>query len=380
MQAIREFGIGEGGLLRRVEKAVGLTTLPRQIIAAVALTWVPVVALSLVNERLTGVREPLVHAPALHVRLLVTVPVLLTLDHVFPYICRLTLRQLVSQGFLPDAVQERFDRMLRSTTHLADSLWPELLLAGLAFGLGIAAMIGVIPGSAFRHGGGGLTAAHVWYALADWPVLQFLLWRSLWRWAIWVRVLFALSRFDLALLPPHPDRCGGICFLRLPSIGYCATLLFAISAVLCSDQSSRFAPGMSLVGFAPLLAVFATAGTLIAFGPLLLFVPMLVRLRGVGRIQYTELASAYGRGFQRQWIERPDPTGRLGAGDTQPLADLAVIYRETIDRLRWLLFGKRDMVVLLIATLLPMVPIMLLHVPEEDWRWLIGPLSGGLLL
>jgi hypothetical protein len=377
MRAIREFRIGEGGLLRRFESSAGLTSLRRQIVAAVSLTWVPVVVLSLINERVTGFREPLVHAPSVHVRLLVAVPVLLTLDQVFPGVCRRALEQLWSQSFVSDSAQERFDRMLRSATRLADSMWPELLLALVAFGLGALTLFGLLPAAGFPPRR--FTAAHVWYALADWPVLQFLLWRSLWRWLIWVIVLMGLSRFDLQLVSAHPDRRGGISFLRLPSIGYCAALLFAVSAVLCSDQAGRFARGVTLASYKPFLAAFGVAGALIAFGPLLPFSVQLFRLRREGRIQYAGLGSAYGREFHRRWIDDQEAGRDLQGSATQPLADLVLIYRETIDRGLPVLFDRYDLIVLLIATLLPMVPVMLMQVPADDWRELVGLLTGGSL-
>jgi hypothetical protein len=374
MQALREFRIGEGGLLRRCEKAARLTTLRRQIVTAISVTWVPVVALGLINERSTGLRDPLIHTASLHVRLLVAIPLLLTLDQVFPRVCRGTLQQLVSQSFVPAAAQERFDRMLRKVTLVADSFVPELLLAFLAFGMGLAAVLDLLPATGLARRGP-LTAARVWYGLANWPVLQFLLWRSLWRWVIWVRVLIGLCRIDLDLVAAHPDQCGGISFLRIPSIGYCATLLFAISAVLCSDQARRL-EDVTLASLAPFLIVFITAGALLAFGPLLLFSPRLLRLRREGRVQYAGLGVAYGRSFHRQWIASGEPADRLAGSATQPLADLGGIYRETIDRLHPLLFDKRDLIVLLVATLLPMVPIMLWHVPRHDWEKLIGLLTG----
>jgi hypothetical protein len=377
MQAIRDFRIGEGGLLRRCEKAVGLTTLRRQILTAISLTWVPVVALSLINERLTGLREPLVHAPSLHVRLLVAVPVLLTLDQVFPRVCRSALEQLAAQSFLPDSAQEPFDNLLRRSTRLADSLVPELLLALLAFGLGAGSVVGLVPNSALARSAG-LSAAHIWYALADGPVLQFLLWRSLWRWAIWMFVLRGLAGLDLDLVAAHPDRRGGVSFLRIPSVGYCAGLLFAISTVLCSEQGQRLFRGVSLASFTPLLALFAAVGALLAFGPLLLFTPRLLQLRREGRVEYGALATAYARHFQREWIARGERAGQL-TGATQPLADLTTVYRDTVDRLLPVLFDRRDLIALLVATLLPVVPVMLLKVPREDWKELLGLLTGSTL-
>jgi hypothetical protein len=376
--AIRNLRIGEGGLLRRFESAAHLTRLPQQILTALAITWFPVVALSLLNERLTGLREPLVHAPSLHVRLLVAMPVLLILDHVFPRSCRSTLEQLASQSFVPAAAEPRFERILRSAMRMADSLVPELLMAALALGFGVGALAGVVPKSGLPSEIG-LTAAHVWYALADGPLLQFLLWRSLWRWAIWVRVLIGLARIELDLVPSHPDRRGGISFLRLPSLGYCSTLLFAISSVLCADQAPRFTFGGTLASYTPLLLVFGIVGALIAFGPLLLFSPQLIRLRRRGVVEYAGLGSRYGRRFERAWIHGGEPPDRLEGRDTQPLADLGSIYRDTVDRLRPLMFDGRDLVVLLVATLIPLVPVMLLHVPREDWSKLLGLLTGGAL-
>src|SRR5262245_9738768 len=135
--AIREFRIGEGGILRRFETAAHLTRLGPQIACALAVTWLPVVVLSLVNAWVAGRREPLVYGAGFHVRLLVAMPVLLALDHVFPRACRTVLMQLVTQSFVPDAAEERLDRVLRTATRLADSSAPELILAALALALGL---------------------------------------------------------------------------------------------------------------------------------------------------------------------------------------------------------------------------------------------------
>jgi hypothetical protein len=376
VQAIYDFRIGEGGLLRRFESATHLTSLGRQIATAVAITWLPVVVFSFVNEWLTGSRAQMVRAPSMHVRLLVATPVLLTLDHVFPRVCRRTLRQLIAQGFVPDAQQGRFDRLLRGATRLADSVLPELIFAAVALGMGIAMLAGAIPTSGLA-GRTSLTIGHVWYGIVDQPFLQFLLWRSLWRWAIWVRVLIGLAHLDLDFVAGHADRRGGISFLRVPSIGYCSTLLFAISSVLCADQVRRLNLGVTLASFIPLLIVFGAVGTLVAFGPLLWFTPLLLRVRREAAIQFAGLATECGRAFQRRW---PDDRGDIEPPDsraTQPLVDLATVYRDNVDRMRPLLFEGRDMIVLLIATLLPLVPVILMHVPREDWRQLIGLVTGG---
>jgi len=376
-EAIREFRIGEGGILRRFETAVRLTRLGPQIACALAITWFPVVVLSLVNEWVSGRREPLVHAAGFHVRLLVAMPVLLALDQEFPRVCRRVLTQLVSQSFVPEAGEDRLDRVLQSAKRLADSSAPEMILAALALSLGVGELAGLLPFSG-RSRDAGLTAPSIWFALADVPFVQFLLWRSLWRWVIWTSVLIGLGRIELDLVPSHPDRRGGISFLRWPSIGYCSLLVFAISSMLCASQVNRFtASGVTMRTFAPLLLAFAATGTLVAFGPLLLFSPQLMRARRNGLIEYGRLGAEYGRGFQRRWFGDQRIGAKIGPRSTQPLSDLAAIYRDTIDRFRILLFDKRDMTTLLLATLLPMVPVMLMRVPSEDWSRLLKTLTGA---
>jgi hypothetical protein len=377
IEAIREFRIGEGGILRRFETAAHLTRLGPQIACALAITWLPVMVLSLANEWMTGRREPLLQVAGVHVRLLVAMPVLLALDQVFPRVCRSVLMQLATQSFVPAFEEGRLDRVLRSGARLADSSAPELILAAAALSLGLAELAGFAP-LVGRTRGSGLTAPQVWYAAAGVPFVQFLLWRSLWRWVIWVWVLIGLARLELDLVPSHPDRRGGISFLRWPSIGYCSLLVFAISSMLCASQVTRFtASGVTLMTFAPLLLAFAAAGTLIAFGPLLLFSPQLIRARRIGLIEYGRLGAEYGRGFQRRWFGEQRPGAGIGPRSTQPLSDLAGVYRDTIDRLRILLVDKRDMITLLVATLLPMVPVILMRVPREDWQRLLKLLTGA---
>lgn len=365
---VHDYRIGEGGLLRRCEAALHLTRLPWQIATILAITWAPIVVLGLWR----GNPEALVHDPAVHVRLLVAAPVFLLLDQLFPAVCRYTLGQLHDQAFVPKACEQRVDRLLSNTARLADSSFPEALLAVFGLLLGLAALSGRLPiiGVNYRVE---LTLDQVWYALTDLPLFHFLLWRSVWRWAIWVRILCGLSRVRLALVPTHPDRTGGIRFLRLPSVGYCAMLLFAISSVLSAEWGTRFTLGATLSSFKPLLLVFALVAVCIAFGPLLLFAPQLWRARREGMHEVGSVATRFGRLFRSALL---DPEQRIEKQTTQELASLEQTYRETVKQLSLLLFDKYDLALLLLATLLPVVPVMLLHIPLEDWQELLALISG----
>jgi hypothetical protein len=374
-----DFQIGEGGLLRRFEVVAHLTRVGRQILTAVLVTWVPIMVLGLINEHLKGHPEPLLHHAATHVRLLVAAPVFLFIDTMFPRSCRIILEQLAFKNFVPDAAEPTLQRILRSGTRLANSWVPEALLMVLSIGLGISALLGIVPASGVVRGPGERTPAEIWYTLTDWPFVQFLLWRALWRWVIWVRIVFGLSRIQLDLVPTHPDRRGGISFLRLPSVGYCAFLLFAVASMLCAEWGERLTFDRSFRGFLPLLALFAGAGGLIAFGPLLAFAPQLFRARRQGIIDCGGRACDEGRRFQRRVAQARAIDDPAAAVEVSALCDVGVVYREAVDRLQIVLVDRRDLIALLIATLLPVLPMMVLRIPMEDWRGLASMLTGGLV-
>lgn len=373
-----EYRLGEGGLLRRVEAACRLTRLRTQVFWTVALTWAPIVALSVLHEQRTGFREMLLYDPALHVRLLVAVPMFLLLDQIFPTVCRQVLELLMRQAFIPKDAEERFQRTLSRATRLADSNLPEGVFALFGAAIGVATLLEVIPVIGLKYRGE-LTPAQTWYALADVPLFQFLLWRSLWRWFIWTGILSRLSRLPLKLVPTHPDRCGGIAFLRFPSVDYCTMLLFAVASVLSAEWGSRLSFEATLNGFKPLLLVFATLATLIAFGPLLLFMPLLFRARRSGTLDAAEIAVHTGRRFEQRWLEGRGGRGRSLSNEAQGLAALITSYRETVDQMRVLLFDKGDLIKLLVATLVPVLPVMIVHVPWQDWRGVLGLLTGGFI-
>ncbi|MBX3155329.1 MAG: hypothetical protein KF773_04985 [Deltaproteobacteria bacterium] len=364
--APHDSSIGEGGPLRRFEAVCHLTTLRGQLAAVLLFTWVPIVVFSLLHERVTGGTAVLLHHPAVHVRLLVGAPVLLLLDHIFPSACNHVLRQLSRQGFITEAARPRWERLLRSAKRLSDSALPEIVLAVACVALGVAVLSGVIPvaGLIARDS---LTAAQIWYGLTALPLFEFLLLRSLWRWIIWLRVLIGLARIDLDLDPTNPDGHGGIGFLRAPSLNYCLCLLFTIASVLCAEWGARGATDATLTTFLPPLLAFAILGTLLAYGPLLLFIPQLVRARREARDELGRISAEAGRWLRRTQFDLPDTAAVIQRPEVQGLAALSAIYREASSSIGLFMLKKRDLVLVVLVTLLPMVPLMVWKIPYEDW-------------
>lgn len=373
---VRRIWIGEGGPLRHFESRCHLTTPFRQISVALLVTWVPLLVLGLVTELVTGFFVPLFHDPAVHVRLVIATPVLLYLDRIFPLTCRDVLEQLSHYGFIGPADQPRFDRTVARAARLGDWWLPETLIAIAAFGLGIAYLFGVMPATGFGRQLSRTLPAY-WYALVALPVFEFLLFRSLWRWAIWVRLLVGLARVDLVLDATHPDRRGGISVLGRPSIAYCASLLFVASAVLSAEWVARFM-FVSVGQFVPMLLAFAVVATLIAFGPLMLFSLQIHRARREAQLEVGGLAARAGRAFRQRWADCPGAEV-IASQDIQSLAALSTTYCDTLKEIRVLPFKLVDIYIVLLATLLPVVPPMLVQIPHSEWLAMATLfLKGGL--
>jgi hypothetical protein len=377
-----EFRLGIGGPLYHAERAAHLEKLGRLIPVAIGVTWVPLLLFSLGEWLLIHQGEPMLLDLSIHIRLLITLPLVLVAERLLDLTCRTALSRLLDEGFVPAGQKERVHVLLRKVERVRDSPIPEAILFAIAVGAGIASLVGLLPPSGIVHGvvESRYSAARLWYALVALPISQFVLWRSLFRWALWVRVLAGLSRLPLRLLPAHADRRGGIDFLKLPSLVYGALLLLAVGSALSGGWETQILLyGTKIDAIKPLFITFVVIGTIIAFAPLLLFVPVLFEARRRGRIAYGGLMADYARQFQERWIGPPERADMLGSSDFQSLADLGNTYRESVEKMQVLLFGLRDCIALFVASQIPALPILLSQLPaREVLKRLLHLLTGGM--
>jgi hypothetical protein len=377
---VEQFRLGVGGPLYRAEQATHLLRLRALIVAAIALSWVPLMLLALAQRLITGHGEPLLRDLSVHVRLLVALPLFLVNERLLDYSCHEAVARIFGEHFIPAVEQARARAALRSAERWRDAAGPEALLLALALASGLAALLGILPPAGVMHGvtDARPSVVRAWYALISLPLFQFLLWRSLFRWALWVRVLATLSRIPLQLVPMHADRRGGIGFLKRPSVLYCAGLLLALSSVLCAGWGTQMLLyGAKIETFKPLLYAFVLVGALIALAPLFAFIPQLLRARQRGRCAYGGLVAEYARQFQARWAKEPPPSELLGNQDFQALNDLCTSYRENSEKMQLFLVDGRDCILLFVVSQLPALPILLTaHPPAEVLRQLLHLVTG----
>jgi hypothetical protein len=381
MPGASAFSLVDGGPLCALMRRLGWTHPDGRIhrlragLVLVAVAWAPLLVAML------AVRLSAPHSFAVdwsvHTRLLIAIPLLLRADVSLDMRTRLVSDQLVSDHWATGRT-ERFDRIVASAARHRDAALPELVMFGVALVVSeiVVWNLGGMPFTARRvtlahH----LLAARWWYALVALPMFQFLVYRALWRWGIWVQMLWRLSRLGFRPVATHPDLAGGLEFLSWPSVGfaYVVAALSAAQAGVWADQVLH--AGVKVTDLKAQALVFVVAGVILAFGPLLVFTGQLWDGQIRGRYQYGSLATDYTRQFQARWFERDERNDVLGTADIQSLADLANGYA-VVAKMRVVPFGPRAVIAVAAAALLPMVPVALLGIPLPE---LLGKLGGAFL-
>jgi hypothetical protein len=217
--------------------------------------------------------------------------------------------------------------------------------------------------------------AGIWYGWVGLPVFYFALLLVLLQWSLWASSLWRVSRVEVRTEAAHPDRAGGIGFLARPSLAF-TVVLMASSAVLASAWGTDILIGKAKADdFVQPIAVWAVLALLVAVGPLLCFVPLLVRTQREGKHDLGRLATDCVRAFRARWIDSRSGGALLGSADIRSLAELDHTF-SGIRQMRIIPIGPADVLRMIAGTLLPMVPFALAEVPMSK---LLGDFARTLL-
>ena len=348
------FGFNLPGQPRRV----------RKVLLLILVTWVPLVLLSLLSGH--AFDNPLVvgllRDPVILSRFLFVVPLLSLADLVVAQSLRVQARQFLSSGVVPAAETIQLEAAKAEALRLRESVIAEGVILVLAVTAAIIMQVIVRIGareSTWERTEAGITLAGWWYILVSLPILGFFLLRWLWIFLIWSWFLFRVSRIDLELTPTHPDRTGGLGFLGWGLVSF-ALVLMAISAVLSGSFAYEIVHrGSSLNLLKYHIIVFVVLAIIILHAPLLVFTGRMARCRFRGLLDFGSLIGSHDREFDEKWLKPSGSTRRslLGCPDVASLADLAVVY-EHVERMQLLPFDKKALIVLVVAALIPMVPLL----------------------
>jgi len=376
-----DFSLVLGGplfqLLRRAHLSDDALTMARRRIIAISLVaWLPLLVLSTLEGRLLdgSVVVPFLLDFEVHIRYLVTLPLLIAAELVVHRRMRPLVKQFLERRLIPEDGMARFEAALASAFRLRNSVLAETLLIALVYGVGILIV--------WRHytaldtatwyatpsaEGSKLSLAGMWYGYVSLPIFQFLLLRWYFRLFIWARFLWQVSRIELSLVPTHPDRLGGLGFLSKTVYAF-ALLAVAHGTLLAGQLANRiFYLGAGLLEFKVEIAVMVVFVLGVVFGPLLVFTFQLAQAKRTGLREYGTLAERYVREFDAKWLRGGAPAGEdlVGSGDIQSLADLGNSY-EVVRTMHLVPITKEMIIQLAVATLAPIVPLALTMMPLEE--------------
>ena len=376
-----EFSLVLGGplyqfLVRARLSGSALELLHRRMLVLVAVAWVPLLVLSLLDGVAAG---SAVHVPFLfdvdsHLRFLLSLPILIAAEIIVHRRTRVVVAQFVAQGLVPDALRARFNETLESGAKLRNSIVAEVFLIGIVYGVGIFVvwryyMVLDVPTWYATPEAGRVQPklAGWWYFLVSLPIYQFILLRWYYRFGVWTRFLWQVSRLPLAYQPLHPDGSGGIGFLAGVTRAF-APLLFAQGALLAGALANTILyEGEVLTSFYVEVVLFVAFVVFIIIAPLLLFMIPLAAAKRQGVREYARLSRQYADEFAEKWMRgaRPADEALIGSADIQSLADLG----NSFDKVRGMSvipITRGAVAQLVIAALLPLVPLLLTLISFEE--------------
>jgi hypothetical protein len=229
----------------------------------------------------------------------------------------------------------------------------------------------------------------VWYVTVALPLALFVMFRWIWRWAIWSHVLVRLATLPIDPIGSHPDHAGGLSCLARPIAGF-AVFTFAIGAVLAGAWETQIRSGhATLQSELTTLLWFVLLMLALAIAPELPFSAHLYKTRRRALAQYGDFSNDYVRSFQSKWITAQRPAeaatlsrgdAALGSDDIQSLADLAQSYA-VVSKTHLFVFSARSVLAVSFGAIAPMLPILARTLTVEDiLKRILSAVIGGLPL
>lgn len=365
------FSLVRNDALFRLQRSVGLipkdgSGIGRRAVLYALIAWLPLMIWAWANSRLVSgeVAEPLLAHYGIHVRCLVAIPLLIIAEAAAHSIMPACLRQFVQTGLVDAETLPRFRAIIADGIRLRDQTLPWIVIAGLVcFWTGGVVMqpnvdeIGWASAGEFNFG-------VWWFLLVVRPLFSILLLGWLWRSLLLGIMLFRIARLPLALVPPHPDKVGGLGFLeRMPFI--LSPVVFSVSAVVAASWAHRVNyHEVAVPSLYPEMGMLVAVLMMIVLAPMVFFTPLLSKVRKKAKADYGALLTEHGRLVHRRWIQKEEvgTPAILDAPELGPVADIQALYEAT-RTMRSMVVGKGAVMAVVIPAVLPILCVVAMQWP-----------------
>jgi hypothetical protein len=343
----------------------------RRLIALVAITWIPLLLLSIRDGVAFGykVRVPFLYDLSVYGRFLVALPLLILAEIIIEPGIRMVVAEFVKGGIVPTEERQKFDSVLNNMQRWRDSAVPEIVLLVLAFFPLFVFQREWAPGvvSSWHTNRGGLTAAGWLFAAFSAPMLRFITYRWIFRYLLWSILLWRITRLRLVLMPTHPDHAGGLLFLAVAQRRF-GILFCASGAVFAGRMANNLVfEHTPIRSFESLMVGFVVLCLIIGLLPLVLVAPTLRVVRNKGLIDYGKLARDYTGSFDRKWVHTGSVPSEplLGSSDIQSLADMGNSF-QMVEAMNIAPITKRLVLQIGVQAALPLLPVIVLGTPTSQ--------------
>jgi hypothetical protein len=336
------------------------------------VSWAPLAILAAVQQIWTGgdFILSLLRDFGAGARFLVAAPLLVAAESwCFPRLSKVIHRFMDGRFLRTDDDCGRLQSGIAATRRLSGSVVAECLIILLAYGLTAALYLNMPRDTLSRwhvrqaDAGLELSWAGRWHAFVSLPLLFVLLFTWMWRQGLWLKMLRLVSRLDLLLIASHSDHVGGIRFLSGAIRGYWP-LGFAFGAIAAGTVKNQFVTRAGLYDSTYIIAGLLGVVLIVFLAPFLVFIPMLIRLKEAVAFEYGALGHAVGEQFELKLVKgrRGVNQAMLEMQDFSAMTDLYSVVAN-VYQVRYFPVGLDAIRELVIATMLPFIPVALSAIP-----------------
>ena len=370
----KSFSIFEGGPVYRVLMKMRLEKKQKMLaLVSIVITWVPLLIITIFEGTFnSGIKLPFLQDVAMHVRLLVALPMLLLIRLFIEAKVAVVVKYLSDTLVSAEDKKNIFPKILRRGKRLTNSVWAEIIMLGLVIVITISPIKGGMM-SGLQHetdlwmfagneGSHALSMAGKWSIYISIPVFQFILLWWLWRYFVWVLLLFRISRMKLNLEPTHPDLTGGLGILLLAQkyfilffLAVCTVASGVLMARLISHQDTFNGICIEAIGYIILCL-------LLVLVPMLFFTGKLMRLKHAGLLQLSKLGFSLSDKFEKEWINDNAIEKKLTEtlASTSTVQDYSTIFR-SVAEIRIVPLTVKEVLTMVFLLFIPYIPILFIH-------------------
>jgi hypothetical protein len=373
-QNSENFSLSEGGPFHNALVKMRLSgNQGKLVLMGLCLTWLPLVIITFIEGTLySGIQLSFLKDVAMQARLLVALPILImikpVIDHKVVEVTKYLSEALMSPEDRHDIVTRAFHRAKKLTSSALTEVILLLIVIGLTISLVKGGVYSALEGgttswmASNKSGNQSLSFSGDWAVFFSIPVFSFLLIRWLWRYLIWMLLLFRLSKSRLNLLATHPDRAGGLGIIILAQRNF--NLIFVAGSAVISGQLMaqlmKYPDSFNTIrnlGIAYIVLCLA----LVLF-PLVFFMGKLVTTKQQGLLRLSKLGATLSDKFEREWENELPIERRISEKQVDPsmIYDYAGIY-DSLQRLRTIPVTIREIIGMALALFIPFIPILFIH-------------------